>query len=195
MCLILVFRPFWRNLAIVRFLSRFSLDEEGLLSFANTLFFNEKTQGIILSRGQSVLSLAIEKKTSLSSQSFPSNFDDDDDEKKSVATEKQEEEVFLDRERKKRGRRRSHARARRDGILSRARRTFARDERDVVDFLSVIFVVVIFGDDDDDENNNNNNNNSNKNIEEAFCARAAASESVREPNIFVAPCRGEFATG
>ena len=46
-------------------------------------------------------------------------------------------------------------------------------------------------DDDDDENNNN----SNKNIEEAFCARAAASESVREPNIFVAPCRGEFATG
>ena len=120
-----------------------------------------------------------------------SNFDDDDDEKKSVASEKQEEEVFLDRERKKRGRRRSHARARRDGILSRARRTFASDERDVVDFLSVIFVVVNFGDDDDDENNNN----SNKNIEEAFCARAAASESVREPNIFVAPCRGEFATG
>jgi len=79
-------------------------------------------------------------------------------------------------------------------ILSRARRTFASDERDVVDFLSVVFVVVIFGDDDDDENNNNNNN-SNKNIEEAFCARAAASESVCEPNIFVAPCRGEFATG
>ena len=131
-CLILVFRPFGEIRNRPFSLKIFSTRKDYCrLRIRSSLTRKRRYHP---SRGQSVLSSRSRRKNvSLRNPFF--NFDDDDDEKKSVATENRRKKFFSTERERSEGED-GVTRARRDGILSRARRTFARDERDVsISFL------------------------------------------------------------